>query len=92
MTKQNTGKRLLSLVLSIMMVLSMVIGLLPGMSLTALADATLSKLWIGNSAEITSEGVVNDTGGTGTASVAVDGNDIVITLTDFSYSGAGNRR
>ncbi len=81
-------KKILGIILSLVIVL----GLMPGMSLTAKADATLSNLWIGESGEITSEGVVNGTGGTGTASVAVDGNDIVITLTDFVYSGAGNSR
>ena len=84
--RKKTGRRVLSFLLT----LAMVVGLMPGMSMTALADATLSNLWIGDSGQITSEGVVNDTGGTGTASVAVDGNDIVITLTNFAYSGAGN--
>ena len=79
-------KKMLGIILSLVLVL----GLMPWMSLTAKADATLSNLWIGDSEEITSEGVVNDTGGTGTASVTVDGNDIVITLTDFVYSGVGN--
>ena len=56
----------------------------------AWADATIAKLWVGNSEEVTSEGTITGTGATeGTASVAIENGSMVLTLNDFKFNGCG---
>ena len=50
----------------------------------------ISDLWVGDSAEVTATGVINGTGGTGTASVSQEGDYTVLTLDNFSYTGVGS--
>ena len=61
------------------------------MTTGAWADATIAKLWVGNSEEVTSEGTISGTGATeGTASVAIENGSMVITLNNFKFSGCGH--
>lgn len=56
----------------------------------AWADATIAKLWVGNSEEVTSEGTITGTGATeGTASVAIENGSMVLTLNNFKFTGCG---
>ena len=56
----------------------------------AWADATIAKLWVGNSEEVTSEGTITGTGATeGTASVAIENGSMVLTLNNFKFNGCG---
>ena len=56
----------------------------------AWADATIAKLWVGNSEEVTSEGTITGTGATeGTASVAIENGSMVLTLNNFKFIGCG---
>ena len=57
----------------------------------AWADATIAKLWVGNSEEVTSEGTITGTGATeGTASVAIENGSMVLTLNNFKFNGCGH--
>ena len=57
----------------------------------AWADATIAKLWVGNSEEVTSEGTITGTGATeGTASVAIENGSMVLTLNNFKFTGCGH--
>ena len=57
----------------------------------AWADATIAKLWVGNSEEVTSEGIITGTGATeGTASVAIENGSMVLTLNNFKFIGCGH--
>ena len=57
----------------------------------AWADATIAKLWVGNSEEVKSEGTITGTGATeGTASVAIENGSMVLTLNDFKFNGCGH--
>lgn len=57
----------------------------------AWADATIAKLWVGNSEEVTSEGTITGTGATeGTASVAIENGSMVLTLNNFKFIGCGH--
>ena len=47
-------------------------------------------LWVGGSSEVTSDGAISDTGGTGTASVISYEDRIELTLNNFVYSGSGH--
>lgn len=77
-------------ILSYLLALVLVLGLLPGLTLPAKAAATIENLWVGSSAEVKSAGKITDTGATsGTASVELEGDTVVLTLTDFQYSGKG---
>ena len=50
----------------------------------------LSSLWVGDSGEVTSAGVISGTGGTGTATVTQEGDYTVLTLDNFTYKGEGH--
>ena len=55
------------------------------------ADTTIEKLWVGNSEEVTSDGVISGTGATkGRATVSVASDGIVLTLDNFEYAGQGH--
>ena len=80
-------KRTRHILLSAVFMLAMVIG----MAMTARA-ASGKGLWVGNSAEVTGAGVIQNTGATkGTASVAIRNGSIELTLNNFQYKGPGHR-
>ena len=95
--KKNALKRTLAGVLAILCVA----GALPanvdggGLFDTAIVasaegdEVAISGLWIGDSGEIKSEGVVNGTNGSGTATVSTEGESVVLELNNFSYNGTG---
>jgi len=82
---KKRGRKLLGLLLCA----AMTAGLLPGsMSVTKAEDIT-GTIWVGDSAGVTTTGEITDTGGTGTATVSIEDNKLVLTLNNFSYTGAG---
>lgn len=73
--------------LTLSVILSMVCGsCLPAQA----AEPAVSGLWVGDSAEVTVPGEISGTGGTGTASVSIEGDAVVLTLDGFAYTGAGH--
>lgn len=70
--------------------LTMVLGLTLGLSPTAYAQTAISNLWVGNSDEVTEVGTISNTGGSGTASVSIEGGNVILTLDNFTYKGIGH--
>ncbi len=90
MNKRSLLKSFFSFLLAFAMVLGAVP--LPKIALTARAEEiSISKLYVGSSSEVTTEGEIEDTGATsGKASVSIENDSVVLTLEDFVYNGEGN--
>ena len=97
--KRNTLKKTIVFVMAVALVTGgmpvNVPGFLTGgtaIVASAEGEVTISNLWIGGSAEITTDGEVSDIGQTsGTATVSTEGDAIVVELNNFSYTGAGKQ-
>lgn len=70
--------------------LTIILGLTLGLSPTAYAQTAISNLWVGNSDEVTEVGTISNTGGSGTASVSIEGGNVILTLDNFTYKGIGH--
>ncbi len=70
--------------------LTIILGLTLGLSPTAYAETAISNLWVGNSDEVTEVGTISNTGGSGTASVSIEGGNVILTLDNFTYKGIGH--
>ena len=82
---KKRGRKLLGLLLCA----AMTAGLLPGSMSVTKAEDINGTIWVGDSAGVTTTGVITGTGGTGTATVSIEDNKLVLTLNNFSYTGAG---
>ncbi len=85
--RQNTGRKLLGILLT----LALILGLMPGMSLTAYADGVTNyELWVGgtqvtsaNASDVFDDGKVSYTPASGTTPAT-------LTLNNYTYSGQGH--
>ena len=82
---KKRGRKLLGLLLCA----AMTAGLLPGSMSVTKAESIIGKIRVGDSGDVTTTGEITGTGGTGTATVSIEDNKLVLTLDNFSYTGAG---
>ena len=82
---KKRGRKLLGLLLCA----AMTAGLLPGSMSVTKAETIIGKIRVGDSGDVTTTGEITGTGGTGTATVSIEDNKLVLTLNNFSYTGAG---
>lgn len=82
---KKRGRKLLGLLLCA----AMTAGLLAGSMSVTKAETIIGKIRVGDSGDVTTTGEITGTGGTGTATVSIEDNKLVLTLNNFSYTGAG---